>query len=740
MPPVLFAAVFANPLLLWGLGAASLPILIHLLNKRKFREERWAAMRFLVAAARKNQRRVKIEQWLLLAVRTLIILLVVLAMAKPLLESLGAVDLLRGQRRHWVLVLDGSMSMDYRPGEVPRFDQAKDIARRLVKDSRQGDALSVVLMADPPRAIIGAPAFNKGAVLAEIDVLKRPDGGTDLPATFRKIDEVLDASTVPRKEVVFLSDLQAASWKRPTRAGDDDGLKVLIAKLDAKKARSQVIDLGAAGGANTALIDLALEPRIATVGTPMIAKVTVKNFGRDPTGEFPVTLTLGDAIVDERPMSLAAGAAETTLFTFRFPADGPTTVTAGIPRDALPIDDSRVLAVNVRDAVNVLIVDGDPKSSAFGSDADFLREAIAPSADPSVTADPEAPSSSIRATVVNEAQLGRQDLAPFDAVILCNVATFRQVEVSALESYLKQGGGVVVFSGDQVQADGYNRLLHAGGKGLLPASLGPIVGGDAGQGETAFTFDPLGYKHPLVSDFGGQPAPVQASLTEVKTFRYHKLGLPKGSPAKVALAFSNGGDPAVIEMPRSRGRVVQVATSADRDWTSWPLHQSFPPVMEQIVLLAASGRFAEKNIRVGQPLSQSFPPSAAGAEVSVRKPGAPAVATAKLKGAGDVAQFVYEDTDRSGVYGVDVGPPLMLKTAFGANPDPVESDPLKLDQAGLKDAVPGWKFLYDNDWHGLEKNASSVGQKGELHRPMLWAVLVLLIVESVLAWRFGHHR
>src|SRR3954447_17591939 len=101
-PPVLFALGFGNPLMLWGLGAASLPIIIHLLNKRKFREEKWAAMRFLLAAMRKNQRKIRVEQWLLLAVRTLVVILVVLAMAKPFLESFGPVDILRDQRRHWV--------------------------------------------------------------------------------------------------------------------------------------------------------------------------------------------------------------------------------------------------------------------------------------------------------------------------------------------------------------------------------------------------------------------------------------------------------------------------------------------------------------------------------------------------------------------------------------------------------------------------------------------------------------
>src|SRR3954469_11602497 len=114
IPSPLWAFNFSNPLLFqFGIAAASLPIIIHLLNRRKFREMPWAAMRFLLAAIRKNQRRIKIEQWLLLAVRTLLVILVVSAMAKPFLESVGAIPLLTGQRTHRVVVLDGSLSMGY---------------------------------------------------------------------------------------------------------------------------------------------------------------------------------------------------------------------------------------------------------------------------------------------------------------------------------------------------------------------------------------------------------------------------------------------------------------------------------------------------------------------------------------------------------------------------------------------------------------------------------------------------
>src|SRR5207253_9098565 len=134
---------FANAPLLYGLAAASVPIIIHLLNRRKYREITWAAMRFLLAAIRKNRRRIRIEQWLLLAVRTLIILLVVTAMAKPFLESFGV--MIAGRRAHRVLVLDASLSMDYNSGGTSRFDQAKALTAQLVKASRRGDAVSVIL-------------------------------------------------------------------------------------------------------------------------------------------------------------------------------------------------------------------------------------------------------------------------------------------------------------------------------------------------------------------------------------------------------------------------------------------------------------------------------------------------------------------------------------------------------------------------------------------------------------------
>ena len=86
-----------------------------------------------------------------------------------------------------------------------------------------------------------------------------------------------------------------------------------------------------------------------------------------------------------------------------------------------------------------------------------------------------------------------------------------------------------------------------------------------------------------------------------------------------------------------------------------------------------------------------------------------------------------------------IGPPLAIESSFAANTDPAESDLTKLDRTRLGRAVPGWNFVYLTNFRELTRDSPAVGRRGELHRPLLYGVLALLLVESFLAWRFGHH-
>jgi Aerotolerance regulator N-terminal/von Willebrand factor type A domain len=725
--PLLWALEFANPALLGGLAAASIPIVIHLLNRRKFREISWAAMQFLMAAIRKNQRRVRIEQWLLLAVRTLLLLLIVAAMAKPFLESFG--NVIGDRRTHRVLVLDNSLSMGYATGDKSRFDQAKDVATQLVKDSRQGDAISLITMGAPPKVIIAAPQTIQAEVQKEIAELTMTHGSTDLLATFEKIDQVLDVSTIPQKEIFFLTDLQSTSWRRPEASGKD-GLDRVLAKLEARKPRSVIIDLGKVGSENRAVTDLKVDSPVVTVGSTPLVQGVIRNFGPSKADGVLVRLIMDGRISSEQAVDLPVGEDVPVIFNQPFTTTGDHVVELSLDNDALPLDDHRWLVVPVRESLNVLLVDGHFRSEPFQAETDYLAQALMPSEE-----SPGQPGM-IHAEVVTESQFKSLDLTRFDVVALCNVGQFVPSYVAALEDYLNQGGGLIIFGGDQVMADNYNRLLHADGKGLLPAALGVTVG-DAAKKEAAFAFNPLGYRHPLLAEFRGESLPVMAGLTQTRIWQYHKL-TKLDSKAQVAMAFDSN-DPAIIEAPWARGKVILVATSADADWNTWPLHSSYPPIMLQMILQAASGRLAERNIRVGQPYNQSFGAAGTAAAATVTNPKGQPVA-ARLKAAGGNSELHFEQTELSGRYQVQIGPPLTVENAFAADSDPAESDLAKLDRSRLEQRLPGWRFDILPNSPELSQSAAAVSHRGELHRPMLYGALVLLLLETFLAWKFGHHE
>ena len=79
-----------SPLLIWGTLLGAIPIIIHLLNRRRFRQVEWAPMRYLKLTIRRNRRRIQIEQLLLLLLRIALPVLLFLLLARPVLNPTGS--------------------------------------------------------------------------------------------------------------------------------------------------------------------------------------------------------------------------------------------------------------------------------------------------------------------------------------------------------------------------------------------------------------------------------------------------------------------------------------------------------------------------------------------------------------------------------------------------------------------------------------------------------------------------
>lgn len=720
-------AFFNHPAMLAWLAAASAPLIIHLLSRRRFRETQWAAMQFLLAAAKKNSRRIRIEQWLLLAVRTLLIVLIVLALAEPYLSRSG-LTLLRGGRTHKVLVLDASYSMGYKPNDKNRFDQARELAASIIAESRQGDGFTLVLLATPPRVVVGTPVFERNALLAELDAAQMVDTGADLPATLAKIEEVLqqarrEYARLSREEIYFFTDLGRNTWMPNLRGpGAVTDFRDRCGRL-AKTATFIVADLGQEGAENVAVTSLHPLDAHVTLARDTTLVAELRNFGRQSHSHRRVELFIDERRAGETHIDLPAGENATAVFRYRFDAPGEHAVEVRAAGDALDVDNHRWLALPAVSHLRVLCVNGRPAGGDFKGATDYLMVALAPSG-------PTDERSIIRPEIVTERALLEADLAQYDAVFLCDVAQFTAGEARALDRYVRGGGGLVIFLGGQVQADSYNRQLgdQPGGVGLLPAKVGQLAGR---KPQDPYLFSPLNYRHPIVAAFRGRD---RAGLITAPTQNY--IRLTPGDSSQVALGFSSG-DPAIVEQQVGGGRSILVATSADASWTNWPLFPSYVPIVQELVAAAVRGRVEQRSQMVGQPLSGSLSGQAAEAAVAVELPdGARQLATVAADGS--AVRWNYAKVDRSGIYRVEHGPPLAKVDLYAANLDTAESDLARVNLDELRDDVwPGIAFESFDGRVASEAPNSPIVRRDALHHWLLYAALALLLFETALASWLG---
>ena len=331
--------------------------------------------------------------------------------------------------------------------------------------------------------------------------------------------------------------------------------------------------LDAARGAplpNAAVLSAEAEPDPAAGSRGYRIAVQLANYGQEPLADAPLSLVVGsgkDAKVAIRAFAdvPAGGTAKKTL-SHAFPQGGPTVVQLALPADALPDDDARALAIVVPREVRALVVDGAPSPVRYRDEAYFVESALA------------SPASPVRPTLVDAEALPGEDLSKYDVVFLLNVRA-PGPKAADLTRFVEQGGGLFVALGDQIEPEEYAKELG----GLLPAALHVVK--TAPEGRPA-RFGETDLGHPALSVFRGE---AREGLLGVRTFRY-VLAKPagRGPPPRVLASFDDGA-PALLEARRGKGRVLLFTSSADRDWTDWPIRTSFLPAFQRFAGWLAGG-------------------------------------------------------------------------------------------------------------------------------------------------------
>jgi hypothetical protein len=461
--------MFLAPWFAWAaLVAAAGPVLIHLLNRRRFRVVEWAAMDFLRQAVQRSRRVLRLRDWLLLLLRTACVLLFGLALARPYLSRATAA-LSADQPVHGVVLVDNSLSMSYEELDGTLLDAAKHKARQWIERQPSGSRFSILPLCGAVAGLNLDPLPTRDEALEALAAIQTVDrAATPAGAVQLAHEACRRAAELPAKQIVLLGDAQVTG--RPP-----ESLGPQLARLPVPVQTIRV----AADAADNAWVErFELQDQIAEVATPAVFLATVRYQGRQPRRDVQVALSLDGVTVASTTVDLEPGQAREIRFPpYRFtvaPEPGRAAfvrAAVGLTPDRLPADDRRFRVVPVVAGLPVVFVDQygaseDPRRNRYG-ETYYLRRLLAPH-----TAVDEAVGQWIRVRHVTAEAVDCALLADARLVVVAGVANPRPL-VDPLRQYVEQGGPVLLAAGGQFDPIAWNELAWLEGQGILPAPLKP---------------------------------------------------------------------------------------------------------------------------------------------------------------------------------------------------------------------------------------------------------------------------
>lgn len=593
---------FLHPMLAAvGLGAIALPIIIHLLIRRRVKPVRWAAMKFLLEAYKQRRRRLILEQLLLLATRCLLVACIAIAIGRLLLGTDAGAGLGAGARStSLILVIDDSLTS----GADGALDRHKEEAARLLGQLNPGagDTAALVTLSRPSEGVVLPPASDVGALRAIVERLTPTDAASDLAGAVEMINRAAGTGTVgspsgaqaPRVVVAVLSEFLAGSVDLQTPLGaiapEPDVVLMSAPRTEGvdnvaitglEPLRSVVTGGRSLAASNQVRVTLRRSgPGVGAASTRTVRVLTSREGGG--------TETLGQTTARFEP-----GQQEATVI---MQADvGPPesgsrasrTIAASVDADALSRDDVVQRVIEFRDSIRVAVVAPrrfQDQGNASGLDrfdaADWVALALEPLiSGPSGVSGPKA---DIETSRVEPSAITTARLAGFDAVALCAPQSLDQTGWRAISAFVQQGGLLVVVPPAGVS-------IHLWADQLSAMDLGWTIGREPRDAEPALAIDASTTLTPATDLLSLVRAELPELARAVGVRRVLPLSLDAERREQPTLALSDGsvllatGVPGGSDQRDGRGLVVMLTTSLDLAWTDLPAKPLVVPLIQEVV-------------------------------------------------------------------------------------------------------------------------------------------------------------
>ena len=748
-----FAPYFVNPMYVAG-GAALIasPIIIHLINRMRYRRVRFAAMEFLLSSQKRNRRRILFEQLLLLLLRILIVLALVALIARLILDP-SQLSIFEGAKAHHVVLLDDSGSMQDRWGETTAFQEAQSVIRKLVAEGArrpQTQTFSLILLSRPDEEYIPQTDVDDRLVTqleSRLENLRCTHRSLDLVQGLEAAGKLLAEDVAMMKHLHVLSDFRKHNWESGGAIGstikklDDAGVAVTLLKTVPERH------------ANLAITDLSGDLSVAAAGIPVRLHVTVTNFGDKDVRDVRLSI-LQDGRKQPRSIpfdQIKAGEAASTSFDVTFDTPGRHDLQVGLEADALAQDNTRYLAVHIPEANPVLVIDGNPEAD----EALYLTDALG-----------QTELTGFSTVIESVDFLRKQPLERFQSVFLLNVASLPPDAVAPLERYARDGGGLAWFLGDVVQPAFYTDKLYLEGKGLFPVPLAPALGDlppDSGS-EADLIFE----EHPVFSIFSGQDNPF-SELVDVYNYipvaeEWERDDQRRGDSVTTIATLRNR-EPVMFEHQLGDGRIITCLTSAGPMWNNWASGTGKPSyvitLLEMQKYLAKSDSTIERRV-VGEPIRVVLDPAKYTETVRITAPDVTGERTTELVAApeanepgGDDQQESASETNAQDVRLVatyrDTETPGVYRVEFASQDEGAQQQwlsynvPADESNLSLASTAEIRKRLGDGVQVTIQEYGTAedifvgkdIGQ--EVRNVLLLLLLGLFVAEQALAYRLSYH-
>ncbi|MBN1465802.1 BatA domain-containing protein [candidate division KSB1 bacterium] len=680
---------FLNPVILFGLFAASLPILIHLFTRTKSRTIPFSTLAFLKEMQNQQMRRLRLRQILLLILRTLILILLIAAFARPTLTGPLSAMTAPNAKTSMAIVLDNSVSMTVAGDGTSLFARAKARVDEIAALLHPGDEAYILTTTDTA-TILARPFHDRDMLRRAAAEVKINFKLTDISSALDFASRLLATRPNINKEIYLVSDMQETGFRTDSPAQRADDIRLFGLPLAAESTL------------NLAIEHVELASTLLEQGKVAQAAVTIANTGDRDVDNSLVRLFVNEKPVAQLVMQLDAGAAQTDVLRFTLDKTGFSTARVVLQDDDLLDDNERAFSFYVPEVVTIGLSGFRPKDTFYASLVLDPKEI-----GPRYYALKDIPMSDLRYVTLSD----------FDVLLLSNIPSFDAQSAEKLKLFVEDGGGLILILGESIDIRAYNSAL-------APALTLPpfidVIGSLDGE-RSDFSLGQYDLNHPI---FAGV-FETQDALIAPPRFHF-AVKASSGFDIDAIMKYSNG-DPLLFEKKLGQGTILVMTTGFDAQLSDITHRTIFAPLLTRMVGYAGSaGTHLENTLAVGDEIRLKISPQYVNQTLEMLHPGQKYDRLRPTMAMND-AWIEYSQTEMPGIYELLADGTVLQ--VWSVHLDARESDVRSIDLKTLQDRFN--VHLIDSD-APLADDIVSRRYGQELWKYFAIAALLLLLAEMLL--------